>query len=127
MKAVAIPAVFSCLVALCLADDPTIILGVCPGREKPLATPGNSCGVPPFVNVTEFGDNMDTIGKMRVVPTADGLDLRIAVDNLPKPNLVLTAWLIWVPFGAVEPPVFEVSATKRWPAQSVIACLNTLT
>lgn len=98
---------FATFLALSAAQT-TIIKGICPGRDPPLATVGNSCGVADFVNIIEFGDNMDTTGRLRVDPIEGGLKLKINVNNLPKPDLVLTAWLVWVPFGVTDPPIFEV-------------------
>lgn len=86
----------------------TIIDGICPKKMPQLAKVGDSCGIPPFVDSAVFGDNADTNGVMRVYPTKQGLDLSIIVKNLPKPNLVLTAWLIWTPFGVTTPKIFEV-------------------
>ena len=86
-----------------------VIRGVCPSKNPPLATVGDSCGVPDFVNTEIFGDNMDTTGNMFVSQGRHGLNLHIELDNLPKPDLVLTAWVIWTPFGDTEPPIFKVS------------------
>lgn len=92
----------------------TVIRGVCMNRDPPTeATVGNSCGIPDFADVNVFGDNMDTTGVMRATPIIDddggGLHLRISLANLPKPDLVLTAWIIWVPGGVTEPEIFEVA------------------
>lgn len=86
-----------------------IISGVCPSKNPPLAKVGDSCGIPDFVDPKVFGDNMDTTGNMFISQGRQGLNLHIELDNLPKPDLVLTAWIIWTPFGDTEPPVFKVS------------------
>lgn len=74
----------------------TVTQGFCPGKMPPEATFGDSCGVPEWVNVTEFGDNMNTGGKLRLTPNSMGyVNIRIMLQDLPRPDLVLTAWLIW--------------------------------
>lgn len=89
-----------------------LIHGVCPSKNPPKAKVGDSCGVPAFVDVAQFGDNKNTTGRMFVTPSTTGLKIDIRLFNLPRPDLVLTAWIIWVPFGQTKPPIFQVCTNQ---------------
>lgn len=85
------------------------VRGICPTKTPKLASKGDSCGVAPFVNITQFGDNADTNGRMTIRDYGEsGISLDVRVYDLPRDDLVLTAWLVWLPFGTVTPKVFEV-------------------
>jgi len=77
--------------------------GICPvTKEK------GGCATPDFAG-PEFGDNSKTTGMMHAkLSRTGGVKLQIIVDKLPKPNLVLTAWVVWVPGGVTVPKIFEV-------------------
>lgn len=90
-----------------------IIRGMCPEKVPPRARAGNSCGIPDFVDPSIFGDNADTTGTLRALSRSRGLDLTITLTKLPKPDLVLTAWIIWTPFGETDPPSSKSPTTLR--------------
>jgi len=73
-----------------------------------LPNSGPGCGVPEFVDQSEFGDNADATGEMTVVPRRRGLDLTFELKDLPRSDLTLTAWLIWaLPGNPSNPAIFQ--------------------
>lgn len=83
---------------------PQRIRGICVGKTPSLAKRGDSCGVPAFVDKSIFGANDNTNGILRIAPAAQGVDITIVVKDLPKPDLVLTAWVVWVPPPPLRKP-----------------------
>lgn len=82
--------------------DISTIEGICPVSKQK-----GGCATPDFAG-PGFGDNTKTTGVMHTTSTRKGVKLQITVENLPKPNLVLTAWVVWVPAGVTIPKIFEV-------------------
>lgn len=71
---------------------------------------GTGCGIPVNMDAKEFGDNSNSIGKAIITPRRRGLDISIIFKNLSKPNLVLTAWIIWhLPGDPTVPKVFKIA------------------
>lgn len=70
---------------------------------------GPGCGIPDYVDPETFGDNNNTRGTLRITPRRSGLTLSIKLVDLPKPDLVLTAWLAWAdPNDPKKPSIFKV-------------------
>lgn len=108
-QTVSVSILLSTLVSI-VSTSSVRIRGICANKTPPfVATRSRSCGTPPFVNTTVFGDNLSTTGFLQATPTSSGLDIFIRLNNLPRNDLVLTAWLIWTPFGVSEPSIFKVA------------------
>lgn len=89
---------------------PLEIRHTCPVSEPviPESSGGTGCGIPDYVNSTDFGLNKDTLGILSMNPRAKGLDLRMTIKNMPRPNLVVTAWILWALPGPNTPKIFKV-------------------
>lgn len=71
----------------------------------------------------EAGDNTKGILELKSRGT-NGVSVDIYLKNLPRKDMVLTAWLIWVPGGVTEPEVFEV-ANHAAPLAATTASFST--
>lgn len=99
------------LLPLALAQPHTIVLpGVCFNFDPVLPTDGPGCGIPAFVNATEFGDNSRTNATLVLKLGRNRAVLDFTLDNLPKPDLVLTAWLVWLGGPGPTPDVFTFAS-----------------
>lgn len=86
------------------------IPATCFDKVPLLATRNDSCGVPSYVDVEQFGNNSGTIGNMYLSKGSNGgLGVEIQLYNLPRPDLVMTAWIVWDVFGDNPPGIFAVS------------------
>lgn len=72
---------------------------------------GSSCGTPLSVDLQTFGNNDRTTGFMQLTQDYDELRVIIKLRNLPRPNLVLTAWILHTLPGPDLDPIFDVSTT----------------
>lgn len=71
---------------------------------------GSGCGIPANVDASIFGDNANSVGRAAITAKRTGLDVLITFRNLPRPDLVLTAWVIWhLPGDPTVPAVFKVA------------------
>lgn len=88
-----------------------VIQSSCIGAIPALPHDGTGCGVPEFLDQTKFGDNSNSRGAVRIIPTSDGgMDLTFVLEGLSRPDLVLTAWIVWaIPGNPENPSIFNVS------------------
>lgn len=71
---------------------------------------GPGCGVSAEVNTTEFGDNNDAVGTLRIIPQSRGLTMDVRVSNLSRPDLVITAWVLWIDDRSTNnPEIFRIA------------------
>lgn len=71
---------------------------------------GPGCGVSAEVNITEFGDNNDAVGTLRIIPQSRGLTMDVRVRDLSRPDLVITAWVLWIDdSNPNNPEIFRVA------------------
>ena len=67
------------------------------------------CGVLPFMDQKVFGNNADSRGVAVATPTKHGMRFTLRLKRLSRPNLVLTAWLVYaLPGNPRNPPIFNV-------------------
>lgn len=80
----------------------------CIGAIPPVQYRGKGCGVPAYVNSTEFGDNLGSSGKLTIKQRGNSIRFSIFLKGLSRPNLVITAWVLWTVRGIKNPDIFDV-------------------
>lgn len=110
MKFIEIVTLFGFFLAASGQASVTVLRSGCALPVPVVPHDGPGCGIPSFVNATEFGDNANSVGILRVIPQQRGLTMDLQVMNLSRPDLVITAWVLWVDENNPDnPDVFQVA------------------
>lgn len=108
------------LVAVCQTRRVAIVKNNC---DFTFGVPhtGPGCGIPEYIDPAVFGNNNNSRGTLRITPRRSGLTLSFTIVDLPRPDLVLTAWILWSdPTNPNKPKVFKVRFVVLFYTISVV-------